>query len=185
MPLMTDKPRLAARCLMDGGIIAYPTEAVYGLGCLPGHETSIARLRKIKQRPDTQGLILVSDSLKRLEPYLQPLDIRRRSLIQAQRLRPVTWLVPASEQCPASLRGKHSRLAIRLINHPLVTALCKLTSSALISTSANHRGRPPAKTALQVMAALGQEIDCILTGPTGTARTVSEIRDIDTGTLYR
>jgi L-threonylcarbamoyladenylate synthase len=185
MPLITDKPCLAAHCLINGGIIAYPTEAVYGIGCLPENEISVARLRQIKQRPHNQGVILISDRLKRLEPYLQALSPRQRSLLQTRRLRPVTWLVPAADHCPASLRGMHSRLAIRLTTHPLVTELCRLTGSALISTSANRRGQPPAKTAHQVTAALGQDIDCILTGLTGTARTVSEIRDIDTGTIYR
>jgi L-threonylcarbamoyladenylate synthase len=185
MPLITDKSCLAARCLINGGIIAYPTEAVYGIGCLPEHEISIARLRKIKQRPKNQGVILISDQLKRLEPYLQPLSLRQRSLLQTHRQRPVTWLVPAADHCPESLRGMHDRVAIRLTTHPLVTELCRLTGSALISTSANRRGHPPAKTVRQVTTALGKDIDCILTGPTGTARKVSEIRDIDTGTIFR
>jgi L-threonylcarbamoyladenylate synthase len=185
MAQLTDSPRLAARCIAEGGIIAYPTEAVFGLGCLPAHEHSIARLRNIKQRPDDQGLILVADHIKRLQPYLHPLTPRQQSLIQTRRQRATTWLVPASRNCPYSLRGQHDRLAIRLIDHPLVIELCRLTQSALISTSANRRGQPPARSASQVMSALGSDIDCVLAGPTGSARVVSEIRDIDTGTTYR
>lgn len=185
MALLTDSPRLAARCLIDGGVIAYPTEAVFGLGCLPGHESSISRLRYIKQRPDEKGLILVADHIERLLPYLQKLTPRQRSLIQTKRQRAITWLVPSADDCPRSLRGQHNRLAIRLIDHPQVTELCRMTRSALISTSANRRGQAPARSPSQVMMTLGDNIDCILAGPTGGARNVSEIRDIDTGTIYR
>ncbi len=185
MTLQTDRPQLVARCLIEGGIVAYPTEAVFGLGCLPVHEHSIARLRSIKQRPEEQGLILVADDIRRLQPYLQKLTSRQRSLIQTRRQRATTWLVPASRNCPYYLRGQHDRLAIRLIDHPLVIELCRLTRSALISTSANRRGHPPARSASQVVSTLGSDIDCILAGPTGSARVVSEIRDIDSGTTYR
>jgi L-threonylcarbamoyladenylate synthase len=185
MALLTDSPLIAARCLLEGGVIAYPTEAVFGLGCLPAYENSISKLRHIKQRPPEQGLILVADRIERFQPYLQPLTSRQRSLMQTRRHRAITWLAPASRDCPPSLSGKHNRLAIRLIKHPLVVELCRLTQSALISTSANHRGHPPALSTGQVMATLGGELDCILAGKTGKARSVSEIRDIDTGTVYR
>lgn len=185
MALLTNSPRLAARCLIDGGVLAYPTEAVFGLGCLPRHAPSISRLRHIKRRPDEQGLILVADHIDRLQPYLQKLTPRQRSLIQTKRQRAITWLVPSADDCPHSLRGQHKSLAVRLISHPQVAELCRLTGSALISTSANRRGQAPARSASQVMMTLGGNIDCILAGPTGNARTVSEIRDIDTGTIYR
>jgi L-threonylcarbamoyladenylate synthase len=185
MAVLTDRTRIAAACLQKGGLIAYPTESVFGLGCIPGNQKAVTRLRQIKQRPDDQGLILITDRLDRVQPFLKPLSARQKSLIHARRHKPVTWLVPASADCPAWLRGKHDRLAIRLTRHEGARQLCRQAESALVSTSANRRGQVPAKTATEALHTLGSEIDCILSGRTGLARTVSEIRDLKTGKVYR
>ena len=185
MALLTDSTRIAAGCLRKGGLIAYPTESVFGLGCIPENQQAVSRLRTIKQRPAEQGLILITDRLERVQSFLKPLSARQKSLIHARRHKPVTWLVPASTDCPAWLLGRHDCLAIRITQHEGARKLCRQAESALVSTSANRRGQVPAKTATEALHTLGNELDCILSASTGLARTVSEIRDLKTGKVYR
>ena len=175
----------AARCLNGGGILAYPTEAVYGVGCLPAFYGSVERIRRIKQRHPQQGLILVTDKPERLAEYIFPLTASQKARIRKQRVRPVTWLVPARPECPEALRGHSTHLAVRVSDHPVVRRLCELTGSALVSTSANRRGHPPAMSAIQAMQRIGGNVDCILDAPLGQARTVSEIRHLETGQRFR
>ena len=175
----------AARCLNSGGVLAYPTEAVYGIGCLPEFAHSVDQVRRIKQRQGRQGVILVADSPERLTHYIQPLTASQLSRIRRQRSRPTTWLVPARPECPEQLRGHSSHLAIRITRHPAVRRLCALTGSALVSTSANRHGQPPALSAREAMHRIGHEVDCILQAPLGGARSVSEIRQLDSGKRFR
>jgi L-threonylcarbamoyladenylate synthase len=175
----------AARCLSSGGILAYPTEAVFGIGCLPAFTESLEQIRRIKQRHEGQGLILITDRPERLAPYILPLSAAQQARIRRQGGRPRTWLVPARPECPQALRGHSPYLAIRISGHPVVRRLCQLTGSALVSTSANRRGQPPAINVDQVQSKLGLHLDCILDAPLGKARTVSEIRHLHTGQRFR
>ena len=185
MSVLTDRPQIAAGCLLRGGLLAYPTESVFGLGCIPSDEKAVARLRQVKQRPAHQGLILITDRLARIQDWIKPLSVRENSLIHSRRHKPMTWLIPASEACPNWVKGDSNRIAIRLTTHEGARILCTLTSSALVSTSANRRGHVPAATADAAMRELGRDLDCVLAGKTGGARTVSEIRDLKTGKIYR
>jgi L-threonylcarbamoyladenylate synthase len=175
----------AARCLKSGGVLAYPTEAVYGIGCLPAFSQSVDQVRRIKQRHEHQGLILIADRPERFASYIQPLTASQLSRVNRQRSRPTTWLVPARPECPSQLRGHSSHLAIRITRHPVVRRLCVLTGSALVSTSANRHGQPPALSAREAMHRVGHEVDCILQAPLGGVRSVSEIRHLGSGKRFR
>lgn len=177
--------RLAARCIRNGGILAYPTEAVYGLGCDPGNQAALQRLLTIKQRPEHKGLILIAADFAQLQPFIDPPDPARMQAVFATWPGPVTWLLPARADTPYLLRGRHTTLAVRVTAHPLAAALCLAVGTALVSTSANLGGRPPARTPLQVRSALGAQIDLVLTGRCGTRTRPSTIRDGRTGTLIR
>jgi L-threonylcarbamoyladenylate synthase len=175
----------AARVVRHGGIVAYPTEAVYGLGCNPLQLETVVRLLALKNRPASKGLILIAASWDQLEPYLLPLDVALRKRVDATWPGPVTWLLPARAEVPRVLRGEHDTLAVRITAHPLAAALCRAAGSALVSTSANRAGRPPARTSLQVRAAFGNALDFVLCGPTATRGRPTEIRDGRTGAIVR
>ena len=177
--------RRAARIVARGGVIAYPTEAVFGLGCDPGNETAVRRLLAIKQRPMVKGLILIAADLAQLEPFIKPLDIESLSRVQATWPGPVTWLLPARSRVPVCLRGHHDTLAVRVTAHPLAAALCRIWGGPLVSTSANISGRPPARTALAVRRQLGQVVDYVLPGRVGGADRPTEIRDLRSGRVVR
>ena len=177
--------RAAARAVKSGGLIAYPTEAVYGLGCDPRNEEAVRRLLALKRRPMHKGLILIAASFEQLEPFLQPLTQANRARLAATWPGPHTWLIPTRPDTPRWLRGRHETLAVRVTAHPLAAALCRACGHPLVSTSANRSARPPARTALAVRQQLGAALDYLLPGPTGGAAQPTAIRDLRTGNLVR
>lgn len=165
----------AARIILSGGVIAYPTEGVYGLGCLPDNAAAVERIIAIKQRRSDAGLILIAGNLAQLEPWIAPTAAEQERLSQHFDW-PVTWVVTADPHTPGWLTGGRGTIAVRISNHPLVRQLCAATGSALVSTSANRSGRPAARSALQARRYLGAQLDRVLVGPLGTAVGPSEIR---------
>lgn len=175
----------AAFIVRQGGIIAYPTEAVFGLGCDPRNESAVRRLLAIKRRPVTKGVILVAADLEQLKLFIDPLDPDYLAQVQATWPGPVTWLVPARYKTPPWLRGRHPTLAVRVTAHPVAAALCQACGTPLVSTSANLSGQPPARTAQQVRRRLGGLLDYIVPGATGGALRPTEIRDLKSGQVVR
>lgn len=167
-------------------VIAYPTEAVFGLGCLPMSETAVQKLLDLKQRPVEKGLILVAPELDYLRPYIntQALNAQHWQQLQQQSAQPTTWLVPAHHHVPKFLTGQFDSIAIRLCDHPAVRQLCEAINSALTSTSANLSGLPPCKTAQQVRCQFGENFP-VLDMAVGAAQNPSEIRDLLSNQLIR
>ena len=177
--------RRAARIVNSGGVIAYPTEAVYGLGCDPANEAAVWRILKLKQRPMSKGLILIAAQFEHLTPWLAPLPETAHTELMKTWPGPVTWLLPIHQNTPQWLTGDHATLAVRVSNHPLVRALCQHLGGALVSTSANIAGRLPARNPLRVRRQFGTQIDCIVSARVGTASKPSVIRDWATGQVVR
>jgi len=177
--------RRAAQLLRDGAVIAYPTEAVYGLGCDPLNAQAVMRLLELKQRPLEAGLILIAADFNQVEHFLEPVSASLRRKIFATWPGPVTWLLPARPEVPVWLRGRHDSLAVRVTAHAGCAALCRAYGGALVSTSANPRGRKPAQTPLQLRRYFDDSIDYLLPGPLGTRTRPSEIRDARTGKVLR
>ncbi|HCH50307.1 MAG TPA: L-threonylcarbamoyladenylate synthase type 1 TsaC [Proteus sp.] len=172
--------------LQNNQVIAYPTEAVFGLGCDPDSEQAVMALLALKQRPIEKGLILIADNYEQLKPYIDD-DM----LTQTQRERmfvswpgPVTWVIPAKASTPKWLTGKFSSLAVRVTAHALVKALCLAYGKPIVSTSANLSGLPPCRTVDEVEGQFQNSIP-ILNGVVGGRLNPSEIRDALTGELYR
>ena len=175
----------AARAISNGGIIAYPTEAVYGLGCDPGNGVAALHLLALKQRNINKGLILVAANLEQLLPFIAVPTNELLQRIGNTWPGPTTWLLPKRADTPIWLSGNHNSVAVRITKHPLTTALCKACNSALISTSANRHAQPPARTALRVRQQFGNDLDYILSGTTTPRARPSEIRDACSGRIVR
>ena len=147
----------------QGVVFAYPTEAVFGLGCDPDNEEAVYRLLSLKKRPVEKGMILVAKNYSQLLPYVNdsaiPMD--RRSEIFSSWPGPVTWLLPASKSAPDWVTGGSELIAVRVSAHPVVQALCEKFSKPLVSTSANVSGEEPAKNVGQVKAQFDDSVVCI------------------------
>ncbi|HKJ17891.1 MAG TPA: L-threonylcarbamoyladenylate synthase [Xanthomonadales bacterium] len=175
----------AARKLKKGQVIAYPTEAVYGLGCDPFNHSAVMRLLEIKQRPVSAGLILIADDFSRFADIIAPVD---RGLIEQTRETwpgPVTWLFPKSEQLPTWISGRHDSVALRVTDHPGCRKLCHAFGGAIVSTSANLRGKKPATSLAEFNGPLGDSVDGVVEGELGGRENPSEIRDVLTGKVLR
>lgn len=177
--------RQAVQAARAGGIIAYPTEAVYGLGCDPLNPEAVHRILDLKGRMAEKGLILVAADLLQLEPYLEPLPADLKARVEESWPGPVTWLLPVRPEVPESLRGEHDTLAVRVSDHPVVAALCRAFDGPLVSTSANRTGKAPARSPLAVRRIFGDDLDYILHGPLGGLDRPTEIRDSATGRVVR
>lgn len=176
--------RRAAAALRAGQTVAYPTEAVFGLGCDPRDRVAVEHLLALKQRDVRKGLILIASRQAQLAPYILPPDPDTQAQLNATWPGPVTWLLDARTDTPRWLRGRHASLAVRVTAHPLAAALCDAFGGAIVSTSANLSRRPPARSALQVRLRC-PGVDHVLNGPTGGRQRPSEIRDARDGSCIR
>jgi L-threonylcarbamoyladenylate synthase len=177
--------RLAARVLRAGGIVAYPTEGVFGLGCDPLDPRAVRRVLELKGRSARKGLILIGSDFAQVRPFLLPPGRQLGRRLRADWPGPVTWVLPAAPGVPGWLTGGRDTLAVRVTAHPLAAALCRTFGRALVSTSANRSGAPPARSALGVRRLFGDSVDMVLHGPLGGLRGRTPIRDGTTGGLLR
>lgn len=180
-------PSDAASRLRTGAVLAYPTEAVWGLGCDPFDSAAVQRLLALKERPVDKGLILIAATRTQLEGLLDwdAVPAAWRAQVEASWPGPNTWVVPASPRVPPWIRGAHAGVAVRVSAHPVVVALCEAFGGPLVSTSANPAGAP-APAALEALdAGLRARLDGIVDGVTGGLERPTVIRDAVTGDALR
>ena len=173
-----------AAYLKHGGVIAYPTESCYGLGCDPRNPRALKRLIRLKGRSASKGLLLIAARFKRLQPFMRPLDATDRTRLQQTWPGPVTWVVPASAACLPGLTGGRPTIAVRVTAHPGAARLCRSLGMALVSTSANKSGKKPAKTAAECRRIFGTQVR-VIAGRIGQRRRPSTLIDLATGTILR
>lgn len=176
----------ALEALNNKEVIAYPTEAVFGVGCDPDSEVAVMRLLELKQRPMEKGLILIAASVEQLKPYIDDsvLTADQKEAVFSRWPGPVTFVFPAKASTPRWLTGRFDTLAVRVTDHPLVIELCQAYGKPLVSTSANLTGQEPCRTVAEVIAQFGESFP-IAKGETGGRLNPSEIRDALTGELFR
>ena len=185
-PLNSWQLHCARRTLHAGGVIAYPTEAVWGLGCDPWDPVAVERILELKQRPMAKGMILVASSIEQVRFLLEPLPETLQQQAMQHWPGPVTCLLPdLHQQIPEWVRGKHASIAVRVSDHPVVRALCDAVGMPLVSTSCNPAGRQPARNIWQVHRYFGDQLDHIVPGALGGNRKPSRIIDIVTGQQFR
>ncbi|ORE85498.1 SUA5/YciO/YrdC-like protein [Oceanococcus atlanticus] len=173
----------AARALRSGGLVAYPTEAVWGLGCDPANDQALARLLNLKQRPWQKGLILIAANWAQLAPWLKVSEAPE--IAAAHWPGHATFLLPARDEVSTLLRGRHDTLAVRISAHPPVRALCESFGGAIVSTSANRHGRPTPTSIRQLRHQLGPGLDFVLNAPLGQGHGPSRIMDPYSGEVIR
>lgn len=177
--------RQAADAAKAGEIIAYPTEAVWGLGVDPANEQALERLLALKGRPKSKGLILIAADVAQVAPWLAPLSPAERAQLECSWPGPVTWLVPNRSIASAWVTGHFETVALRVTAHPDVQALCWAFGGPLVSTSANPQGQAPARTQAQVTSYFGKQVKVLDSGQLGSRSQPSEIRDLATGRIQR
>jgi len=172
----------AADTLLAGGVIAYPTEGVFGLGCMPDDDDAVLRVLSIKRRDPAKGLILIAANRSQLHDWIT-LDVDLLPAPDASR--PTTWITPAQAHVSPLVRGNHPGLAIRLTSNPIAAAICRAVGSPIISTSANVAGQRVVRNRLVLRRKFGACVDYIVPGECGASSGPSEIRDLATGRVLR
>jgi L-threonylcarbamoyladenylate synthase len=169
----------ASRTIWNRGVIAYPTESVYGLGCDPLDEYAVARILAMKQRPISKGLILIAANINQLSDYISfsSLPSTVTDYLAASWPGPITCVLPATHAAPKWVTGNHNTIAVRVTSHPVAKALCEHVGSAIISTSANVATKAPALCALDVRCQNLPDIDFILAGDVGSLGKPTTIVD--------
>ena len=177
----------AATALRHGAVLAYPTEAVWGLGCDPFDEAAVLRLLALKQREVDKGLILVAASPSQLDGLVDwhPLHAARAQEVRASWPGPNTWIMPATPRVPRWITGAHATVAVRVSAHPVVVALCDAFGAPLVSTSANRAGDPAPHSLDAFDPSLLAALDGHVAGTTSGRDRPSDIRDALTGTVLR
>lgn len=180
-------PREAATILHSGAIVAYATEAVWGMGCDPFDETAVLRLLALKQRSVDKGLIVIAASIDQLKPLIDfgKLPTERLTEVLSTWPGPHTWVMPAEATVPKWITGTHDGIAVRITSHQCVIALCDAFGGPLVSTSANRAGAPAPTTLEAFDPTLCASMDAIVPGATGTRARPSSIRDALTGASLR
>ena len=163
--------------LRKGGVVAYPTDTVYGLGASMDSAEAVDRVFEVKSRPRHMSLpLLVADKsqMASLAANITPLAHR---LIDAFLPGAVTLVFPASSRVPDYLRTPEGTIALRIPNHPVPIALITGIGTAIIGTSANLSGRPNPLTAPEVKDQLGDRIELIIDGGrcSGTESTIIDV----------
>ncbi len=184
MAVMPLKLEAARRQLWAGNVIAYPTEAVWGVGCDPHNEAAVHKLLAIKGREIGKGLILVAASIDQFDDYLKGLEPSLLAKLKSSWPGPITWLVPDNGFAPRWVIGDNTRLALRVSAHQPVIDLCRSFGGPITSSSANVSGRPTPKWPWQLQKQL-LGLDFCMNGPLGVASKPSEIRDLITDKVIR
>lgn len=185
MPAPDFRLRIAATVIANDGIIAYPTEAVWGLGCHPWSETAVRRLLRLKARTASKGLILVAASMDQFDWLLQDLSAAQTNRLRLSWPGAITWLVPHRDRVPAWISGANDTVALRVSPHPRVQALCQAVGGPIVSTSANLSGARAARHLFQVYRQFGGGLDYVLSGALGGNIRPSAIRDLRTDAVLR
>ena len=173
----------AADVLLGGGVIAYPTEGVFGLGCMPDDLGAVARLLSLKQRDANKGLILIASRADQFDGWI---DMPKgKSLPDPDPTCPITWIVAPGQKVDPLLRGEHEGIAVRLTTNPVAHAICEAVDSPITSTSANLSGKPVARNRFVLRRQFGACVDYLVPGDCGPASGPSEIRILATGKVLR
>lgn len=177
----------AEQAFRQGGIIAYPTEAVFGLGCDPDNLQAIEKLLSLKKRSPDKGLILLAANYSQLLPYIDDSKIPQDKRFSVLSRWPdgITQLIAKNIRTNKLLTGKFATIAVRVTSQPDVVALCNKLDKPIVSTSANLSGQQPAKTWQEVEQTLAEQIDFIIKGNTLGYTQPSKIIDALTGETIR
>jgi L-threonylcarbamoyladenylate synthase len=177
--------KMVAARLRQGEVIAYPTEGVWGLGCVPEDLQAVNRILALKNRSWQQGLILVASSIEQCQPYIGNITPEQRHQLTTTWPGPVTFLVPRGAAVPDWIAGESDKVALRVSAHPVIVGLCEQLGQPMVSTSANPTGKAAALSALKVQQYFHGNVDYVLPGRLGVPGAASEIRDLASGEVIR
>lgn len=174
----SDVPRRAIETLTQGGVVVYPTDTVYGVGCRIDDDAAVRRLFVLKGRPHTEALPVLLADVAQLDQYARDVPPAARRLVSRFWPGALTVVVRRSERVPSLVAGGGPTVALRVPNHPVPRALVRAVGVPIVGTSANTHGMPSPVTAQLAVYDLGDRVDLVLDGgrvPGGRESTVVDV----------
>ena len=172
----------ALRVLREGGVILYPTDTVWGIGCDATNAEAVARVYEIKKRVDSKAMLVLLDGAGKLQGYLDKVPETAWMLLEANEgQRPVTILYPHAKHLASNLLAEDGSVGIRITSELFSKALCEQLRRPIVSTSANFSGEPAAKTFNEISEELKAAVDyvCMFRRNDQTIHQPSSIIKID------
>ncbi len=183
--LVSDSLHDALEALKTGGVVAFPTESVFSLGCDPFNEAAVNKILQLKQRPTDKGFIMIAADWAQVDHLVQAIPPQALARALATWPGPVTWTFPCTDEVPEWVRGDHDTVAIRISDHHICNDLCIQSGGPIISTSANINGQAPARDERSLNLIFPEGVDCVVAGELGDRATPTPIMDVITGETYR
>lgn len=150
----------AVECMRKGGVILYPTDTVWGIGCDATNEEAVAKVYKIKQRDDSKALICLVDSDARLQRYFRNVPDVAWQLMDAV-VKPTTIILDNAVNVAQNLIAEDGSLAMRITKEPFSHELCFRFQKPIVSTSANISGQPAAQNYRDIAPELLEAVDYV------------------------
>jgi L-threonylcarbamoyladenylate synthase len=182
-PILKSDPRgikKAAQVILQGGIIAFPTETFYGLAADAGNEAALKKIFQVKKREEGKALLLLIAEKGWLKELVQDISPLAERLVNRFWPGPLTLVFQASPQISPLLTADTGKIGVRLSPHPVTQALVQAVGRAITGTSANLSGQPGILTAREVFQSLGDSLDAVLDGGKtagGPGSTVLDVSD--------
>jgi L-threonylcarbamoyladenylate synthase len=168
----------AAKSILSGGLVAYPTESFYGLAVDATNEEAIRRLFRVKKRRTSRPVLILIPSVEILNHYANSIPPIAHRLIETFWPGGLTLVFEAGPRVSPLLTAGTDKIGIRLSSHPVATALTLAMGVPITGTSANISGEPACRDAEAVSACLGQEVDLILDGGKTAGEVGSTVLDV-------
>lgn len=154
--------QMALRVLREGGVIIYPTDTVWGIGCDATNADAVARIYKIKKRIDSKAMLVLLDGAGKLQGYMEKVPETAWMLLEAtEGQRPMTIIYPKAKNLAPNLLAEDGSVGIRITSEPFTKALCEQLRHPIVSTSANISGEPAAKTFKEISQELLETVDYV------------------------
>ena len=170
----------AVNVLKKGGIVVYPTETVYGIGCDPFNRIAYERVQHLKGRTKKQMLLLAC-SLSQVEQFTGRLANIPRRLAHEFWPGPLTMVIKPRNEMPEYLYGDSGGVAFRITSHPIAAAISKNFGYPMTSTSANITGKPPVETYEEALNMFGKDVSIVIENNIPLNGTPSTVIDLTSG----
>ena len=152
----------ALKVLREGGVILYPTDTVWGIGCDATNADAVARVYEIKKRVDSKAMLVLLDGAGKLQGYVAKVQVSEWVMMEgSEGQRPMTIIYPKAKNLAPNLLAEDGSVGIRITSEPFTKALCEQLRHPIVSTSANISGEPTAKTFKEISQELLETVDYV------------------------
>ena len=162
--------------LKRDGIIAYPTDTLYGLGCLISRKKAVDKIQALKHRDARKPMSILCADMEMLSRYTQHMETSTFRLLKQLLPGPYTVILPASREVPRYLQAKQT-VGLRIPDHPFCRAITRLAGEPILTTSANLHDEPPLQTSWEIQETLGHALDMVVDcgEPSGMGSTILDL----------